>query len=74
MRCCKKGEIKSNDVVYNHDGQCRDFHVIYDDYETRDDRQGVCDDDETKMVPISEKWPAAGGVECLANSSPRHFD
>ena len=31
-------------------------------------------DDGTKMVPISEKWPAAGGVECLANSSPRHFD
>ena len=38
------GNIKSNGVVYHHDGQCHDFHVIYDDYETRDDRHGVGDD------------------------------
>ena len=31
-------------------------------------------DDNTKMVPISEKWSAEEGVECLANSSLRHFD
>ena len=31
-------------------------------------------DDNMKMVPISEKWSAVEGVECLANSSLRHFD
>ena len=30
-------------------------------------------DDNTKMVPISEKWWLRKGVECSANSSPRHF-
>ena len=30
-------------------------------------------DDNTKMVPISEKWRLRKGVECSANSSPRHF-
>ena len=27
----QEGTLKSNDVVYHHDGQCHDFYVIYDD-------------------------------------------
>ena len=33
----QEGTLKSNYVVYHHDGQCHDFYVIYDDediYET----------------------------------------
>ena len=29
----QEGKIKSHDVVFHHDGQCHNFHVIYDDYE-----------------------------------------
>ena len=39
----QEGKIKSHDVVFHHDGQCHNFHVIYDDYETRDERHGVGD-------------------------------
>ena len=46
----QEGTLKSNDVVYHHDGQCHDFHVIYDDYETRDDRHGVGDDGDDDIM------------------------
>ena len=26
----QEGTLKSNDVVFHHDGQCHDFYVIYD--------------------------------------------
>ena len=39
----QEGKIKSHDVVFHHDGQCHNFHVIYDDYETRDECHGVGD-------------------------------
>ena len=56
----QEGKIKSHDVVFHHDGQCHNFHVIYDDYETRDERHGVGDvsededdDDDIMMKCLS---------------------
>ena len=37
-------------MFYHHGGQCHDFQLIYDDYETRDDRHGVGDDGDEDIM------------------------
>ena len=64
----------SLDNCFDHNC-CDDYGDNDHDYDDVSDyRHDANGDDNMKMVPISEKWSAEEGVECLANSSLRHFD